>query len=625
MNSSASDNNQKDLAQKAKEYLLNKTGDSHQSDTSGASDSASQKVRGLTNILDALLVKGKISTEQYNTLKFESVNTSKSVETLLIEQGILNNSQITEIIAEMKGIAFVTLRDYEIPTPLLNKFPKEVAESTMAVPFMESDLRVKVGMKDPLDLQKIKYIESVVGKKVDAYFAPEAEIKTIIETRYGAQIGKEVSEALAAVGNFTLLDIDKADSTESMADIESAPLIKVVNMILNYGISHKSSDIHIEPRENIISVRFRNSGILAEKLTLPKKLLPSIVTRIKILSNAKIDEHRVPQDGRFQVKDKNSIVDVRVSIIPSVYGEKIALRLLEKTYGIKNMEELGIRGISYARLNDALKKTQGIILVTGPTGSGKTQTLASSLKILNTTAVNILTLEDPVEIRMDGVTQVQVNSQIGLTFANGLRSFLRQDPDIIMVGEIRDSETASLAVQAALVGRLVLSTVHTNSAAGAFVRLTDMGVEPFLLSSTVNIVLAQRLVRVLCDCKEPYNAASEQLNELHTHLDALHGVALYDENDKLKLEFKTDTQNVTLYKKVGCPKCNQTGYIGRTGIFEALKMSEKISSLVMKKASISEINKKAIEEGMVTLIQDGYIKALEGITTLEEVVRVKNE
>lgn len=621
MNSSDQSTSPKDLAQKAKEYLLNKGGAAVAADDK----SISKKVRGLTNILDALLVKGKINTEQFNAIKFESINSGKSIDSLVVEQNIVKASEITELYAEMKGVAFVSLKDFDIPNSLLNKLPKEVAASVLAVPFMENDLRIKVGMKDPLDLQKIKYIESVLGKKVDAYYAPESEINTIIETRYGAQIGKEVDEALEAVGSFNMLDIDKSEQNGTLSDIESAPLIKIVNMILNYGITHKSSDIHIEPRENIISVRFRNSGILAEKLTLPRKLLSSIVTRIKILSNAKIDEHRVPQDGRFQVKDKNSIVDIRVSIIPSVYGEKIALRLLEKTYGIKDLEDLGIRGLSYLRLKDALKKTQGIILVTGPTGSGKTQTLASALKQLNSPTVNILTLEDPVEIRMDGITQVQINSQLGLTFANGLRAFLRQDPDVIMVGEIRDSETASLSVQSALVGRLVLSTVHTNSAAGAFVRLTDMGVEPFLLSSTVNLVLAQRLVRVLCECKEEYEATEEHLAELHLQLDPLQGIALYDEETNLKLEFNSDTKRATLCRAVGCPKCNQTGYIGRTGIFEALKMTEKISQQVMKKSSIAEINRKAIEEGMVTLIQDGYLKALEGITTIEEVMRVKNE
>jgi len=475
MNPSKGSLSQKDLTQKAKEYLQKIAIDG------GLPSAGGQSVHGITNLLDAFLAKGIINTEQYNSLKFENINTSKPVDALLIEHNFADAETITKVYAEMKGVAYVDLRDMDISIELLNKLPKEVAKSSIAIPFFETDKRVKVGMKDPLDLQKIKYIESVLGKKVDAYYASESEINGIIESRYGAQIGKEVDEALEEVGQFNTVDLGRSyEDNELTTDLESAPIIKIVNMILDYGITHKSSDIHIEPRENKISVRFRSSGILSEKLTLPRKLLSSVVTRIKILSNAKIDEHRVPQDGRFQVKNKNNIVDIRVSIMPSVYGEKVVMRLLEKTHGIKNIEELGIRGINYSRLKDALKRTQGIILVTGPTGSGKTQTLASCLKILNSPDINIVTLEDPVEIRIDGVNQVQVNNEVGLTFTTGLRSFLRQDPDVIMVGEIRDSETASLAIQSALVGRLVLSTIHTNSSGGAFIRLLDMGIEPFL-------------------------------------------------------------------------------------------------------------------------------------------------
>ncbi|MDQ7020464.1 MAG: GspE/PulE family protein [Candidatus Dojkabacteria bacterium] len=335
----------------------------------------------------------------------------------------------------------------------------------------------------------------------------------------------------------------------------------------------------------------------------------------------------MPQDNRFQVKNAdNSYTDIRVSIMPSIHGEKIVLRLQATSKGILDLEKTGIRGQSYKRLRDALSKTQGIILVTGPTGSGKTQTLASSLKILNTSKVNIITLEDPVEIKIDGINQVQVNAEVGLTFASGLRSILRQDPDVIMVGEIRDSETAALAVQAALVGRLVMATLHTNSAAGAFVRLIDMGIEPFLLSSTVNIVEAQRLVRVLCkECKQPYEASPEVIETIHKELDPLNGINIYDDEKKLRIHFDKNTKNATLHKAVGCPQCNQTGYASRSGIFECLVISEGISKLILEKASISSINEKAISEGMMTMIQDGFIKVLEGITTLEEVMRVRNE
>ncbi len=312
--------------------------------------------------------------------------------------------------------------------------------------------------------------------------------------------------------------------------------------------------------------------------------------------------------------------------MPSIYGEKIVMRLLAKTETALSLEDLGMRGIAFSRFKEALKKTQGVILVTGPTGSGKTQTLSSALKILNNVDVNIMTLEDPVEIRVDGVNQVQVNPDVGLTFASGLRSFLRQDPDVIMVGEIRDSETASLAIQSALVGRLVLSTIHTNSSGGAFIRLLDMGIEPFLLSSTVDIVVGQRLVRVLCNnCKQSFEAGPEMMAELHKELDKLNEFNIYSAEHELKLHFDKSLAKAILYKPVGCPKCNNTGYTSRTGIFEALKMSEKISQAIVKKATIKDINDIAISEGMITMIQDGFMKALEGITNLEEVLRVRNE
>lgn len=581
---------------------------------------------GITNILDAVLAKGLINPEQYNAIKFESVNTNKLPEDLLVSHGILSSVDIAKTYSEMRGIDYVDLEDLDISLETLNKIPLETAKSSLSIAFEEGANFFKVAMKDPLDLQKIKYLESLLKKRIQAFYTTEDAIRNIIETKYGAQIDKEVGEAMEEVGDDTLLDLGANYKDNVISeDLDKAPIIKIVNMIMDYGINNKASDIHIEPREKKVSVRFRVRGVLSEKLTIPRKLLNPLVSRIKILSNLKIDEHRVPQDGRFQVKSGNNIADVRVSIMPSIYGEKIVMRLLQKSQTVMSLEQVGIRGTSLAKLKDALKRTQGIILVTGPTGSGKTQTLASCLKILNTPEVNVVTLEDPVEIRVDGVNQVQVNPDVGLTFASGLRSFLRQDPDIILVGEIRDSETASLSVQAALVGRLVLSTIHTNSAAGAFIRLIDMGVEPFLLISTVNLIVAQRLVRTLCDCSEPYEASQEIMSKLHESLDVLNGLNIYDNEHKLKLHFDRNTSVVNLRKPKGCPKCNNTGYTGRTGIFEALKMSENVSKAIMASASIGQINEIGIKEGMITMVQDGFIKALEGVTTIEEVLRVKNE
>ncbi len=579
-------------------------------------------VKGISNILDACLAKGVINSDQYNAIKFESINTNKSFEDLLVEKGLISSRDLVKLNAEIKGLEYIDLKNVVIKDADLNLLPSNIASSALAVVFESNAYKVRVAMVDPMDLQKIKYLESIIGKKVDAVFASEMDIRNIIDTKYGAEMGSEVTQAMDEVGTVDLKNFDESDIKQDNA---AAPIIRIVNMILDYGIKNKASDVHIEPREKKIGVRFRIRGILYEKLSLPSELLSPIVTRIKILSNLKIDEHRIPQDGRFQAKSSDRVIDMRVSIMPSIHGEKIVMRLLEKTQGIMDLEDLGLRGISLQRMKESLKKTQGIILVTGPTGSGKTQTLASSQKILNSPDVNILTLEDPVEIRIDGVTQVQVNPEVGLTFATGLRSFLRQDPDIIMVGEIRDSETAALAVQSALVGRLVLSTIHTNNASGAFIRLIDMGVEPFLLTSTVNLLLGQRLVRVLCECKEAYKASPEIVKEIHSELDNLGEITLRDQENNELGKFNQNTTDVTLYKAVGCPKCGDSGFVSRTGIFEALKMSESIGQAVIKKATISEVQDLAVKEGMIRMVQDGYIKALEGITTIEEVIRVKNE
>ncbi len=590
----------------------------------------STNVKGLTNILDALLVKKIINGDQFNEVKFESLNTGKTFDNVLLEKRYATQEQLARTYAEMQNIGFIDLKNISIPIDALQLIDANLARENLVIVFEDLKTKVKVAMKDPLDLQKVKYLESLIGKGIEAYYASEEEILRIINTKYGAQIGSEVEEALEEV-----IDIKAAknysDATLTNEEqLGAAPIIRIVNMILEYAINHKASDVHIEPRDGKISVRFRIRGVLSEKLTIPQKLLSAVVTRIKILSSLKIDEHRIPQDGRFQIKNDKEYVDIRVSIMPSIYGEKIVMRLLEKSQGIMNLEDTGMRGISLSRMKDALSKTQGIVLVTGPTGSGKTQSLASSLKILNTSEVNIITLEDPVEIRVDGVNQVQVNSEVGLTFASGLRSILRQDPDVIMVGEIRDSETAGLAVQAALVGRLVLSSIHTNSAAGAYIRLIDMGIEPFLLSSTINVIVAQRLVRVLCECKKQYSASASSLMELHKELDPLNGINIYTKdsngsNKQLKVHFDISTQQVNLFHPVGCSKCNDSGYISRIGIFEALKNSDQIANLVMKRSSINEIHNQSVKEGMMTMIQDGFIKALEGITTVEEVLRVRNE
>jgi len=387
--------------------------------------------------------------------------------------------------------------------------------------------------------------------------------------------------------------------------------------LLEYAVKSKASDIHIEPQEDRTRVRYRIDGILQEKLTLPKGVHDSVIARIKILSNLKIDERRLPQDGRFKVEVGETKTDLRVSTLPTVNGEKVVIRLLKEQAKVLTFKDLGLWGTSLKRMEEALLKPHGIVLVTGPTGSGKTVTLATALAKLNTVRVNIVTLEDPVEIRVAGVNQVQINPAAGLTFASGLRSFLRQDPNVIMVGEIRDAETAELAIHAALTGHLVLSTLHTNSAAGALPRLLDMGAEPFLLASTVNLVLAQRLCRRICEkCKEEFEVPAEMVTDVRSTLGGM-----FDEFAKGRLV----NDKLMLWHGKGCELCGNLGYVSRIGIFEVMTISEKISRMVLERKPSSEIDGVGREEGMITLKQDGFIKALQGLTTLEEVLRVARE
>jgi type IV pilus assembly protein PilB len=584
-----------------------------------------------SSLLDALVKKGKIQQDVVQNVQSKVVTENKSIEQAIAELTNLSEEEIYRAKAEMTGVEFVDVASQDVDISLLQKVPSEVAKKNMAVAFTRGARGTKVAMIDPLDIQKTKYLSTLLGGSIEPVFSTPTAINYVIDNKYGAQVSSEVEEALEDVeaSGATSLSSVAGDVTElgsaAGGSLQNAPVSKIVNMILEYSIKYKASDIHIEPQEKKISVRFRIFGVLSEKLSLPAKLLPAIVSRIKILANLKIDEHRIPQDGRFQVRLGDNVIDLRVSIVPTVYGEKVVMRLLKKGGGGMSLEQAGMAHVTLETYKESLKKTQGIILVTGPTGSGKTQTLASSLKILNEPEVNIMTLENPVEIRIDGVNQVQINEEVGLTFAKGLRSFLRQDPDIIMVGEIRDSETATLAVQAALTGHLVLATLHTNSAAGAVPRLIDMGVEPFLLSSTMNVVVAQRLVRRLCEhCKEAYYAEPEAVKRIHQVLDPVDFFKLYELPNNQKSESGDPTQDkIVLYKGKGCSKCNDTGYQGRVGIFEAIDITDEVSSLIVKKSAGSEINEVAVKNGTISMLQDGFMKALKSITTIEEVMRVQ--
>jgi type IV pilus assembly protein PilB len=595
-----------------------------------------------TPILDYLFSGGKISADIYKNSQNLIQSNFNSENDYLKIQSDIDEIEIAKTKSALYNIDYVDLTKYNLNGELLHNIPLEIAKKYGVVLFEiknsanGTDEVYNVAMVDPLDIQTVKFLESQINKKLKVFIAEEGRIRTIIENKYDTDvlIKEDVGKAIEAAEDDSTLKLGEElkGDLDLNSDVANAPVARIVSMILEYGIKFKASDAHIEPREKYLVVRFRVNGLLVEKLTdLPIRLSNPIVARIKILSNLKIDEHRIPQDGRFEVSFAKTKIDIRVSVMPTIYGEKVVLRFLDKTSGVFPLESTGLRGSAYKVYKDSLKQTQGIILVTGPTGSGKTVTLASSIAILNKPDVNIVTLEQPVEIRIDGVNQVQVNPDVGLTFATGLRSFLRQDPDIIMVGEIRDEETSQLATQAALVGRLVLATLHTNSAAGAITRLLNMEVEPFLLSSVLNVIVAQRLPRRICEhCKLEYKASDEQIKMLHTILDGIKGYDLWNFNDPREIprdkeskKVKTTEKSIKLYKGKGCEYCNDSGYSGRIGIFEVLKVDEKISKLIMQHKSASEIEEEAKASGMISMVQDGFMKALEGITTIEEVLRVQ--
>ncbi len=428
----------------------------------------------------------------------------------------------------------------------------------------------------------------------------------------------EVSNVLKDVN--VDLNVDEAvdEDVENPKDlgkiIQEAPISKAVAVIIKYAVQSRASDIHIEPQENDVKIRYRIDGILQHTVSLPKSVHAAIISRIKILSNLKIDEQRIPQDGRFHTIVADKEIDFRVSTLPTANGEKVVMRLLDKSAGILTLEKLGLQGKGFDILSANIKKPHGMILVTGPTGSGKSTTLYAIIDKINDVGINIVTLEDPIEYYIKGVNQSQIRPDIGFTFANGLRSIVRQDPDVIMVGEIRDLETAEMAVHAALTGHVVLSTLHTNDAVGAVPRLIDMGIEPFLIASSVNVVVAQRLVRKICEkCKESYPATSEMQKEFEEEIEKL------PEQEKKNINL---TNPLMLYRGKGCNECNNTGFKGRLGIFEVLPMEDEIEELTLKKVPASKIQEQAIKLGMITMKQDGIIKVLTGITTMEEVLRV---
>ena len=558
-------------------------------------------------LAEILLAEKAITEEQYKQLKLESINKGKTISQLVEERNFASQEAVAKAKAKLFGVPFVELKEIGFDPAALILIPRSVAARYTIFPFAfdKTKTNLLTAMADPLDLPAIDFIRRKTGRQIVPYFAAKKDIAEAIGQKYTQSLSTEVTQALKESGEEKATIVVDAENVGEV--IREAPIAKIVVTLLEFAVKSRASDIHIEPLEDKTRVRYRIDGILQEKLILPKGVHDAVVSRIKILGGMKIDERRVPQDGRFNFRADGQVVDLRVSSLPSVHGEKIVMRLLKKSANVPSLTDLGLRGLALKNVEKSMVVPHGIILITGPTGSGKTTTLYSILSRLNTQRVNIVTIEDPVEYEMPGVNQVQINPAAGLTFASGLRSFLRQDPNIIMVGEVRDEETADLAIQASLTGHLVFSTLHTNDAAGALPRLLDMKMEPYLLASSMTCVVAQRVVRKLCpDCRQEYLPAPEM-----------------EENMRQRLgKFYQPKTQLKLYRGKGCAHCGETGYFGRVGIFEVLMVTEKISRLILERAVSSEIEKQAVKEGMVTIIQDGYLKALEGITTIEEVLRV---
>lgn len=586
-------------------------------------------------IVEKLLADFGTPMEQITSLREEGIRSRRSLQSLVIQNKLMDEATLTKTYANYAGIPFVEIDPKSILQETLTKIPERIARQYNAVLFkVDEDGLMHLAMDDPDDVQAFNFIQKQIGENVKLYIATRSNILDCLEN-YRGDVTKELNQ---------VIDVQREDSGEgqvvSEAEVaENSPIAQTVNLLLEYAIRSNASDVHVEPREEYVQVRYRIDGVLKEVNRLPRNVMNALVSRIKILSNLKIDERRVPQDGRFKIKVAGKQYALRVSTLPVIDGEKVVMRILDESNQAVTLQELGYWGRSLEVISDALTEPNGMILITGPTGSGKSTSLFSILTLLNTPNVNISTVEDPVEYKIPGVNQTQTNPKAGMTFANGLRALLRQDPNIIMVGEIRDGETANLGVQAALTGHLVFSTLHTNNAATSLPRLLDMGVEPFLIASTVKAVVGQRLVRRLCmNCRQKYTPNQEEINALirlfnlpeGQSFSAIHSLeqqALTQNIGKDTPLGTSDTTITTMWRASpeGCEQCNHTGYKGRVGIYEVLGSSNSIQKLIMANATSAQIQAQAVQEGMTTMQTDGLIKAIRGETTVEEVLRVTKE
>ncbi len=598
------------------------------------------------SLVEKLLIDaGKTTAPKLEPLKEQAKTEKTSLQEVVIADGLVSEAELTKIYAKEIDVPFADLNPKELKQEILKIIPERIAKRYRAVLFGVSDQGEELlAMEDPDDIQAISFLQKQLGSDIKVHIAPSSVIAKALDQYDDENVSSDLTSVLDEESE------NEAEEEVSEDEItEDSPIAQTVNLIIEYAIKSGASDIHIEPRENHVLVRYRVDGILREANKLPKKVQGPLVSRIKILSNLKIDERRAPQDGRFKIQVGSDKFALRVSTLPISEGEKVVMRILSESNKPTTLEELGYWGSSLKAFNDAMVQPHGMILVTGPTGSGKSTSLYSALSILNRPQVNISTVEDPVEYRIPGANQTQVNPKAGMTFASGLRALLRQDPNIIMVGEIRDSETADLGVQAALTGHLVFATLHTNNAATCLPRLLDMGVEPFLIASTIRAVVGQRLVRRLCiDCRQPYKPDSEELKKLidifnigdsktmaniHDLEKQAHegGVGKTSEDRKAKTSVNdlatTETGIKQLWKpaKDGCDVCGHTGYKGRVGIYEVLANNPDIEKLIISNGTSDQIQNEAIKNGMVTMQLDGFIKALRGQTSVAEILRVTSE
>ena len=568
-----------------------------------------------------LLDTGLVNKEQLKEAEKKAAKTKQKVSDILVMEGIISQEALTKLKAYILGIPFVNLEKEIIPPDVLRIIPEPIARSHNIVAFRKKGNNLEVAMLDPEDLRTIEFIKKKANLKILPRLTTVASIKNALR-QYQKTLTAEFEDIIKKEADriSPIKEEKKVEKKEELKKVaEELPIIKIVDTIIKHAILERASDIHIEPMEKEVLIRYRIDGILREVMHLPKDVAPGIVARIKVLSNLKLDERRLPQDGRFKIQTEDWKYSIRVSTLPVFGGEKVVMRLLPEATKAFSLEALGLEGEALERIYENLRKPIGMILVTGPTGSGKTTTLYSMLDVLNTPQVNISTIEDPVEYTMPRINQTQVNPKIGLTFATGLRALVRQDPDIIMVGEIRDTETATLAVNAALTGHLVLSTLHTTNASGAIPRLIDMKVEPFLISSTLNVILAQRLVRRLCKEKEKYTLTDSEIEKIAKYCN-LERVLQILKEEKLLKENGT-LKDIVFYRPRPTERCPD-GYKGRIGIFEVLPITESIKELIVKEATSDEIQNQALKEGMRTMVEDGFLKAARGITSIEEVLRV---